>query len=180
MQAYKDGIRSNQLGWHLLVSVLQLGRHITINDLLGDFHLLFFFPILHRLLHPDCSCLLILTSIFVSRKDKPLPGMPAWGWVDALKREELWVLFSQWSPLSAGLPGSCTSPHLQSLMGQAGSRNWGGVGLPTTTCTHSHFSFSQPKGPREKIQHFSAILALRGGAQSLIRGLRCLYSSVNP
>lgn len=39
MQAYKDGIRSNQLGWHLLVSLLQLGRHITINDLLGDFHL---------------------------------------------------------------------------------------------------------------------------------------------
>lgn len=43
MQAYKDGIRSNQLGWHLLVSMLQLGRHITINDLLGDFHLFFFF-----------------------------------------------------------------------------------------------------------------------------------------
>ena len=42
MQAYKDGIRSNQLGWHLLVSVLQLGRHITINDLLGDFRLFFF------------------------------------------------------------------------------------------------------------------------------------------
>lgn len=60
MQAYKDGIRSNQLGWHLLVSALQLGRHITINDLLGDFHLFFFFfPILHRLLQPDRSCLLI-------------------------------------------------------------------------------------------------------------------------
>lgn len=44
MQAYKDGIRSNQLGWHLLVSVLQLGRHITINDLLGDFLL----PPLHN------------------------------------------------------------------------------------------------------------------------------------
>lgn len=58
MQAYKDGIRSNQLGWHLLVSMLQLGRHITINDLLGDFHL-FFFSILHRLLQPDRSCLLI-------------------------------------------------------------------------------------------------------------------------
>ncbi|NXT66667.1 CADH4 protein, partial [Chaetops frenatus] len=43
-----------------------------------------------------------------------------------------------------------------SLMGQAGSRNWGGMGLPTTTGTHSHFSFSQPKGPREEIQHFSA------------------------
>lgn len=43
MQAYKDGIRSNQLGWHLLVSVLQLGRHITINDLLGDFRLFFHF-----------------------------------------------------------------------------------------------------------------------------------------
>lgn len=39
MQAYKDGIRSNQLGWHLLDSALQLGRHITINYLLGDFHL---------------------------------------------------------------------------------------------------------------------------------------------
>lgn len=44
MQAYKHGIRSNQLGWHLLVSALQLGRHITINDLLGDFHACFFFP----------------------------------------------------------------------------------------------------------------------------------------
>lgn len=42
MQAYKDGIRSNQLGWHLLVSALQLGRHITVNDLLRDFRL--FFP----------------------------------------------------------------------------------------------------------------------------------------
>ncbi|NXJ21125.1 CADH4 protein, partial [Dicrurus megarhynchus] len=61
----------------------------------------------------------------------------------------------QWSPLSAGIPG-CTPPHQQSLMGQAGSRNWGGMGLPTTTCTHSHFSFSQPKRPREKIQHFTA------------------------
>ncbi|NXO18846.1 CADH4 protein, partial [Oriolus oriolus] len=44
----------------------------------------------------------------------------------------------------------------RSLMGQAGSRNWGGMGLPTTTCTHSHFGFSQPKGPREKIQRFAA------------------------
>ncbi|NXF21723.1 CADH4 protein, partial [Rhodinocichla rosea] len=39
---------------------------------------------------------------------------------------------------------------------QAGSRNWGGMGLPTTPCTHSHFTFSQPKGRREKIQHFAA------------------------
>ncbi|NWU13476.1 CADH4 protein, partial [Cephalopterus ornatus] len=42
----------------------------------------------------------------------------------------------------------------------AGSRKWGGMGLPTTTCTrallHSHFAFSQPEGPREKIQHFAA------------------------
>ncbi|NXU36558.1 CADH4 protein, partial [Drymodes brunneopygia] len=37
-----------------------------------------------------------------------------------------------------------------------GSRNWGGMGLPTTTCAHSHFSFSQPKGPGEKIQDFAA------------------------
>lgn len=58
MQAYKDEIRSNQLGWHLLVSVLQLGRHITIYDLLGDFKF-FFSPVLHRLLQPDRSCLLI-------------------------------------------------------------------------------------------------------------------------
>ncbi|NWZ37439.1 CADH4 protein, partial [Brachypodius atriceps] len=44
----------------------------------------------------------------------------------------------------------------RSPVGQAGSRNWGGMELPITTCTHSHFSFSQPKGPREKIQHFAA------------------------
>ncbi|NXO84020.1 CADH4 protein, partial [Sitta europaea] len=52
--------------------------------------------------------------------------------------------------LSAGLPG-CTA-H---LMGQAGSRDWAGMGLPTT-CTHSPFSSSQPKGPREKMKHFAA------------------------
>ncbi|NXO30047.1 CADH4 protein, partial [Cisticola juncidis] len=51
-----------------------------------------------------------------------------------------------------------------SLEGQAGSRDWRGMGLPTTS-THSPFSFSQPQGPREKIQHFAAALALRGGAQ---------------
>ncbi|NXK32770.1 CADH4 protein, partial [Piprites chloris] len=41
----------------------------------------------------------------------------------------------------------------------AGSRNWGGMELLTTTCTralHSHFGFSQPKGPRENIQPFAA------------------------
>ncbi|NXE88689.1 CADH4 protein, partial [Menura novaehollandiae] len=49
-----------------------------------------------------------------------------------------------------------TQDLTSSLMGWAGSRIWGEMGLPTTTCTHSPFSFSQPKGPREKIQHFAA------------------------
>lgn len=48
-----------------------------------------------------------------------MPGVPAWGWVDALKREERGF----YSALSAGLPG-CTAPHLQSPVGQAGSRDW--------------------------------------------------------
>ncbi|NXG13423.1 CADH4 protein, partial [Grallaria varia] len=45
----------------------------------------------------------------------------------------------------------------------AGSRHWAEMGLPTSTCARalarSHFSFSQPKGPREKIQHFAAARA---------------------
>ncbi|NXM83449.1 CADH4 protein, partial [Oenanthe oenanthe] len=51
----------------------------------------------------------------------------------------------QWSPLSS-----------QSPVGQAGSRDWAGMGLPTTTHTHPHSSFSQPEAPRGKILHFSA------------------------
>lgn len=77
MQAYKDGIRSNQLGWHLLVSVLQLGRHITINDLLGDFLLSLPHPILHRLLQPDHSCLLIFPAFqesLLAEKANPCLG----------------------------------------------------------------------------------------------------------
>ncbi|NXC84302.1 CADH4 protein, partial [Cercotrichas coryphoeus] len=41
------------------------------------------------------------------------------------------------------------------LLGQAGSRDWAGMGLPTTH-TPPHCSFSQPKAPQEKIQHFAA------------------------
>ncbi|NXI75275.1 CADH4 protein, partial [Rhipidura dahli] len=67
-------------------------------------------------------------------------------------------------------PPECWDPWLhitclQNLMGQPGSRSWGGMGLPTTPWTQSHFSFSQPKGPREKIQHFAAAMAVRERAQ---------------
>ncbi|NXQ64696.1 CADH4 protein, partial [Anthoscopus minutus] len=40
--------------------------------------------------------------------------------------------------------------------GAGWQQNWEGMRFPTTTCAHSHFSFSQPKGPREKILHFAA------------------------
>ncbi|NXS69375.1 CADH4 protein, partial [Pandion haliaetus] len=68
---------------------------------------------------------------------------------------------SKRSPLCAGLPG-CTSPRIQSLLrnGVAWHQKAVGDGTPHATCTralaHCHCHFSQPRGPREKMQHFAA------------------------
>ncbi|NXW42333.1 CADH4 protein, partial [Nyctiprogne leucopyga] len=65
------------------------------------------------------------------------------------------------SPLCAGFPG-CMSPRIQSSLpnGVAWKQKAGRSGTPHTTyprgLSHSHFGFSQPRRPREKMQHFAA------------------------
>lgn len=119
--------------------------------------------------------------------------MPALGWEYALKRGGAVGWYSGWvpahtvcvgkrSPLCAGFP-SCTSRRIQSLLrnGVAWQQKVVRDGTPRTTCTrvltHSHFGSSRPRGPREKMQHFAAVIAVRGRTQRLIRGLRYPYAS---
>lgn len=175
MQAYKDGIRSNQLGWHLLVSVLQLDRHITINDLLGDFHL-FSPPHFTQIAATRPQLFINLpafqASLLAGKVNPCLGCQHRVGWMP-------WSVRSCWFYSAPWVLGSLAAHPLVSRTSW-GSRNWRGMGLTTTTCTHSHFSFSWPKVPGEEIQPFAAVTAVRGRAQSLIRGLSCPYSSVNP